>query len=176
MSQLLHAGRVGRPHGLDGSFHVVQATPQLLILGASLRIAGRDTEVVRRAGTDERPILRLALAADRDAIEALRGQELLAPRGDAPKLEDGEFWAQDLEGCTVMAGERELGTVTALIALPSCEALQLEGGLLVPMVGDAVKRVDLEARRIEVDAAFLALDRPEGELRQLRHQDAGPDA
>ncbi|MBA2262622.1 MAG: 16S rRNA processing protein RimM [Solirubrobacterales bacterium] len=173
MSELLHAGRVGRPHGLDGSFHVVQATPALLILGSSLHVAGRETEVVRRAGTDERPILRLTLAADRDAIEALRGEELLAPREAAPELEDGEFWAQDLEGCTVMTGERDLGTVAALIALPSCEALELESGLLVPMVADAVKRIDVAARRIEVDAAFLALDRLED---GPRHQDAGPDA
>jgi 16S rRNA processing protein RimM len=173
LSELLHAGRVGRPHGLDGSFHVVQATPALLILGSSLHVAGRETEVVRRAGTDERPILRLTLAADRDAIEALRGEELLAPREAAPELEDGEFWAQDLEGCTVMTGERDLGTVAALIALPSCEALELESGLLVPMVADAVKRIDVAARRIEVDAAFLALDRPED---GPRHQDAGPDA
>ncbi len=155
MSQLLHAGRVGRAHGLDGSFHVAQPTPQLLTLGASLRVDGRDTDVVRRAGTDERPILRLALADDRDAIETLRGQELLAPRGAAPDLEEGEFWAQDLEGCKVMAGERELGTVAALLALPSCEVLQLEGGLLVPMIGDAVKHIDVAARRIDVDAGFL---------------------
>jgi len=155
LSELLHAGRVGRPHGLDGSFHVAQPTPRLLTLGASLRIDGHATEVVRRAGTDERPILRLALASDRDAVEALRGRELLAPRGAAPELEEGEFWAQDLEGCTVMADERELGTVAALLALPSCEALQLESGLLVPMVGDAVKRIDVAARRIEVDAVFL---------------------
>ena len=157
MSQFLQAGRVGRPHGLDGSFHVAQPTPQLLTLGAWLRIDGRDTEVVRRAGTDERPILRLALAADRDAAEALRGQELLAPRRAAPELEDGEFWADDLEGCTVVAGARELGAVARLVALPSCEALELEGGLLVPMVGDAVRRIDVSARRIEVDAAFLGL-------------------
>jgi 16S rRNA processing protein RimM len=159
LSELLHAGLVGRPHGLDGSFHVAQPTPQLLTLGASLRVDDRDTEVVRRAGTDERPILRLALAADRDAIEGLRGRELLAPRGGAPKLEEGAFWAQDLEGCKVMDGERELGTVAALLALPSCEALQLGDGLLVPMVGDAVKRIDVVARRIDVDARFLALDR-----------------
>ena len=172
MSQLLHAGLVGRPHGLDGSFHVARPTPQLLTLGASLRIDGRDTEVVRRAGTDERPILRLALAADRDTIDALRGCELLAPRLAAPELEEGAYWAQDLEGCKVMDGERELGTVAALVALPSCEVLQLEDGLLVPMVGDAVKRIDVVARRIEVDAGFL-LDRPES---GPRRQDAGPDA
>ena len=154
---LLHAGRVGRPHGLDGSFHVGQPTPQLLTLGASVRIDGRDTEVVRRAGTDERPILRLALAAERDAIEALRGHELLVPRGAAPQLQDGEYWADDLEGCTVVAGERELGAVARLVALPSCEALELEGGLLVPMVGDAVMRIDVSTRRIEVDAAFLGV-------------------
>ena len=30
---MLVAGRVGRPHGLDGSFHVVDARPDLLASG-----------------------------------------------------------------------------------------------------------------------------------------------
>ncbi len=59
-------------------------------------------------------------------------------------------------------GERLLGTVSRLIELPSCEALEVvrdRGGqpLLVPMVKDAIRRVDPSARRIEVDLDFLAL-------------------
>jgi len=95
------AGRVGRPHGLDGSFHVIRPRADLLAEGAVLKVAGASREVVRRAGTDERPILRLAGCEDRDASEALRGEELRVPRGDAPALEPGEYWAEELEGCRV---------------------------------------------------------------------------
>jgi 16S rRNA processing protein RimM len=152
---MLVAGRVGRPHGLDGSFHVVDPIPALLGEGTVLRAGDREATVQRRAGTDARPILRLDLAADRAAADALRGTELVVDREAAPALEEGEFWAADLEGCTVADGDRVLGTVTRLLALPSCEVLELDSGRLVPLVHDAVREIDVAARRIEVDAGFL---------------------
>jgi 16S rRNA processing protein RimM len=45
--------------------------------------------------------------------------------------------------------------VERLMALPSCEVLELDTGLIVPMVRDAIRSVDIEAKRIEVDAEFL---------------------
>jgi 16S rRNA processing protein RimM len=156
-AELLHAGRVGRPHGLDGSFHVVEPSPRLLFVGAPIWVGKRPTEVLRRAGTDERPILRVALASDRTEVEALRGEVLRAPRDAAPPLDEDEYWAEDLVGCAVMAGERTLGTVRRLIAYPSCEVLELDGGELVPLVRDAVREVDPAARRIEVDDEFLGI-------------------
>jgi 16S rRNA processing protein RimM len=152
---VLVAGRVGRPHGLDGSFHVIEARPALLSL-PSFTLAGAARAVVRRAGTEERPILRLEGVSDRSAAEALRGTELLVARDDAPALGDEEWYAEDLEGCLVVDGARELGRVTRLVPLPSCEALEVDGDLLVPLVRDAVRSVDLRERRIDVDTGFLA--------------------
>ena len=157
-SELLHAGRVGRPHGLDGSFHVVEPAPRLLAQGAPIWVGERETEVLRRAGTDERPIVRVGLASNRTAVEALRGEPLRAPREAAPPLDGDEYWAEDLVGCAVVAAERRLGTVRRLLAYPSCELLELDGGELVPLVRDAIVAVDPAARRIEVDGRFLGLD------------------
>jgi len=155
---LLNAGRVGRPHGLDGSFHVTRPRGVLLTLGGALRIGSDMFEVVRRAGTEDRPILRLLGVDDRAGIEALRGADLLVDRAAAPQLPAGEYWAEDLAGCAVVtAGGRELGVVDRMRPLPSCEALEV-GDLLVPMVGDAVLEVDIAARRIVVDHAFLGID------------------
>jgi 16S rRNA processing protein RimM len=150
---VLVAGRVGRPHGLDGSFHVTQPRPALLA-APSLTIEQRTVRVLRRAGTDERPILRLEGVADRAAAEALRGEELLVPRTEAPVLGEDEWYAEDLEGCVVVDGSRELGVVTRLVPLPSCEALEV-GERLIPMVRDAIRSIDLEARRIDVDMEFV---------------------
>ncbi len=156
----LRAGRVGRPHGLDGSFHVSGASPALLVLGRRVMVGGRELEIVRRSGLADKPILRLEGCAGRTAAEELRGEELLVPRSAAPPLEEDEWWAEELEGCRVHDGAREVGEVRRLQALPSCEVLEIAragGGpdLLVPLIRDAVRGVDVEARRIEVDLDFL---------------------
>jgi 16S rRNA processing protein RimM len=156
--QWLRVGAIGRPHGLDGSFHVLQATPEALALGARVHVRGDERTVERRAGTDSRPIIRLDGCIDRDGADALRGEELLLARDRAPALEAEEWWAQDLEGCTVCDGERPVGLVTRLRALPSCEVLEVArdgGDLLVPLVADAVRSVDLARRVIDVDLQFL---------------------
>lgn len=153
------AGRVGRPHGLDGSFYVVGPDLDLLARGRHVVVAGQRAEVVRRAGTDQRPVVRLAGHSDRSAAERLRGLELLVAREDAPALEEEEWWAEDLEGCRVLDGAREVGVVRRLLALPSCEVLEVDrpgaGPLLVPLVRDAVRAVDPDEKRIDVDLAFL---------------------
>ncbi len=155
----LVAGRIGRPHGLDGSFHVTGPRPQLLSGTDAVWLGDERTEVVRLAGTDERPIVRLALAASREAVEALRGRELLVPREVAPPLQEDEWYAADLEGLRVVDGEREVGWVDRLLPLPSCEALEVSRPdgreLLIPLVRDAVRSVDLETGTVDVDLAFL---------------------
>ena len=152
---LLHAGRVGRPHGLDGSFHVTRPRAALLAVAGSVHVGAAVREIVRRAGTPERPILRLDGVDDRAGAEALRGTDLFVARADAPPLPAGEYWAEDLEGCAVVTPDgRELGHVEQLRALPSCEVLEV-GELLVPMVADAVLEISVERRRIVVDPAFL---------------------
>jgi 16S rRNA processing protein RimM len=159
----MSAGRVGRPHGLDGGFYVTGARPRLLVVGMRLTLGERPTEVLRRRGTDRRPIVHVTGVEDRSGAEAVRGLELVVQAADAPQLAEGEWWAGELEGCEVFDGERRLGVVARLMELPSCEALQVSAGedddgdgeLLVPMVRDAIRSVDIAARRIDVDMGFL---------------------
>jgi 16S rRNA processing protein RimM len=162
------AGRVGRAHGLDGSFYVTGARPRLLTLGSMLAVGERTVEIVRRAGTDEHPIVRLEGIENRNAAQALRGLELTVDLAEAPSLGEEEWWAGELEGCEVVDGERYVGVVLRLVELPSCEALEVRlaeevsdeparqaANILVPMVRDAIRDVDPLARRIDVDTSFL---------------------
>jgi 16S rRNA processing protein RimM len=150
--QLL-AGRVGRPHGLDGSFHVERAGHELAE-GTSLTVAGRTAVVERRAGTDQRPLVRLSGVVGREAAEALRGEELLVA-GTGGDLAEDEWLTVDLVGCRIEG----IGEVRRVIEGPSCDVLEVgEDAVLVPFVSDAIKRVDTDARVIEVDRVFLALD------------------
>ena len=67
------AGRVGKPHGLDGSFYV-EAPRHALPEGTALAVAGATHAIARRAGTDERPLMRLAGIED---PRPLRGELML---------------------------------------------------------------------------------------------------
>ncbi len=55
-----------------------------------------------------------------------------------------------------------IGTVVGLTALPSVDVLEVvrsEGDdLLVPLVGDAVRTVDVERKEIDIDLRFLGED------------------
>src|SRR5450755_1893200 len=122
----LRAGVVGRPHGLDGSFHVTSSSPELLREGRSVRIAGRERLITRRAGFERGLILRLDGCDARADAQALGGQELLVSREHAPRLEADEWWAEDLEGCAVHDSGQAVGVVRRLLALPSCEVLEVD--------------------------------------------------
>ena len=149
---------MGRAHGLDGSFHVTSPRPRLLTLGMPTDLG----EIVRRVGTDERPVIRLSGLETREAAEALHGQPLQVALEDAPPLAPGEWWAHELEGLAVTDGEREVGTVRRMLELPSVEVLEVErpdgSELLVPMVGDAIRALDVPGRRVDVDLRFLDAD------------------
>jgi 16S rRNA processing protein RimM len=158
-SERVEIGRVGRPHGLDGSFYVAVPEDEALTVGRRVEVAGAAAEIERRAGTAAKPIVRVSGCASRDAAEALRGTPLLVERSELPALAEGEFWADDLVGCAVSDGDIPVGTVSRLIGLPSCEVIEVrrDAGepLLVPLVSDAVRSIDLASRRVDVDLVFL---------------------
>ena len=59
-------------------------------------------------------------------------------------------------------GSKAVGTVRRMLELPSVEVLEVERPdgteLLVPMVGDAIRSLDVAARRVDVDLGFLDAD------------------
>lgn len=150
--RLVTAGRVGRPHGLDGSFKVDSPAHPLKV-GTAVSVLGAERVVERRAGTDERPLIRLRGVGDRDTAAALRGELLLVRESEAP-LAEMEWLAADLVGCLVPG----LGRVARVLAGSSCDVLELEDGTLVPLVSDAVMSVDVPEGRIEVARSFLGLE------------------
>jgi 16S rRNA processing protein RimM len=147
---LVSAGRVGRAHGYDGSFWVEDASHPLP-LGTAVVLANQETEIERRAGTDQRPLLRLRGITD---PRLHRGEPLLVDQ----ELGAGEWLASELVGCEVTG----LGRVRRVLTGPSCDVLELEDGTLVPLVSDAVVDLDADAGAISVDRRFLGLEDAEG--------------
>ena len=148
---LVTVGRVGRPHGTDGAFVVEGASqdPRRFEVGASLLVAGEPANVVvsRRVGKG-----RVAVRLDR-AVE--RGAEITVRREDLVPLDDGSYYVADLVGLEVVeAGGERLGAVLDVLPGPANDALELEGGLLLPLVEDCVLEIDVEAGRVLVAPGF----------------------
>lgn len=144
-------GRVGRPHGTDGAFVVEGGSedPSRFEVGRSLLVDGEPATVVvsRQVGKGRR-----AIKLDRPAA---RGAQLAVPRGDLGPLESGTYYVADLVGLEVREeGGRTLGTVSDVLPGPANDALELETGLLLPLVEDCVLEIDLESRTVLVAQGF----------------------
>jgi 16S rRNA processing protein RimM len=143
-------GRVGRPHGIDGSFVVEQASEDARWwqVGSRFLADGESVEVVGARRASGRPVVRL----DRD-VE--RGTTLEVERSDLPPTAPDEYYTFQLIGLEVVEENgRVLGTVADVLPGVANDVLSLDGGVLLPMVEDCVRSVDLEAGRIVVATGF----------------------
>ena len=143
-------GRVGRGHGLDGSFVVEDASddPERFAPGADLFVDGEAAKIVGAKRAGGRPVLRL------DA-RPRRGAALEVPRSALPPTAEDEYYVFELVGLRVDdKGGETLGTVVDVAPGVANDVLELDSGLALPMVEDCVQEVDLEGGRIVVAAGF----------------------
>jgi 16S rRNA processing protein RimM len=144
-------GRVGRPHGIHGSFFVEDPSDAegRFARGARLYVDGVEAEVVvSKRGAGGRPVIKL----DRDAR---RGTTLSVPRAELPEPEPDTYYVYQLVGLEVEEeGGRRLGTVAAVHNGPANDAIELDSGLLLPLVAACISDVDLAAGRVVVASGF----------------------
>jgi 16S rRNA processing protein RimM len=144
-------GRVGRPHGVGGAFVVELASqdPSRFQIGAELFVDGAPARVVESRQVGGR---RCAIKLDRP-VE--RGAELTVLRRELPVLPDDSYYVADLVGMDVLDENGEsVGVVRDVLAGPANDALELDTGLLLPLVDDCVRKVDLDGRRIHLNRGF----------------------
>jgi 16S rRNA processing protein RimM len=150
-SELVSIGKVGRPHGLDGSFFVDGASERngAFAVGVVVRVGEEQYEIVAsKHGSQGRPVIRL------DSPVA-RGATLSVPREALPELPDDEYYIFELVGLAVVEESgRELGRVRAVLDYPANDVLELDSGASLPLVEACVRQVDLAGGRIVVAPGF----------------------
>jgi 16S rRNA processing protein RimM len=148
---VVRIGRVGRPHGVDGAFVVEEASedPARFEVGAELMVDGEPARVtVSRQVGGRRRAIKLDCAA-------ARGAELTVPRADLSPLPSDAYYVADLVGLAVLDERgRRVGFVRDVLPGPANDALELDTGLLLPLVEDCVREVDLEGRRVLLNPGF----------------------
>jgi 16S rRNA processing protein RimM len=143
-------GRVGRPHGLDGSFVVENASeaPERFAEGASVYVGRERATVVGSRQARGRPVIKLDRAAP-------RGSTLEVPVSALPEPEEGSYYVFQLAGLAVEEESgRLLGVVRNVAPGVANDVLELDSGAALPMVGECVRSIDLGAGRIVVARGF----------------------
>ena len=143
-------GQIGRPHGIDGAFFVEQPSEdgRWWQTGATFLADGAPVEVVAHRRSSGRPVIKLNRPAERGAALEVEQEEL-------PATEPDEYYAFQLIGLPVVEENgRELGSVKVVTPGVANDVLELDTGVLLPMVEECILTIDLDASRITVAEGF----------------------
>jgi len=152
MSEFQQVGRIVGAFGLKGQVKVELLTDfeERLSAGRRLRLKDDWVTVETSSWHKNRLLLKLEGVNNVDAAEALQWEYLSAPPDDLELGED-EFLVSDLEGLkVVLADGTELGIVDEVAAYPAQDILVI-GELMIPLVKEFVKDIDLEKGVITVE-------------------------
>ncbi len=151
-------GRIFGSWGVRGGIRVDPFTedPETLTTFATW-LVGREGEwkeykVLEARLHTTQVVAQLAGLDDRDEALKLKGSEVAVPREWLPQPEDGSYYWSDLVGLAVVntAGEA-LGDVKELFSNGAQDVIDVAGDVKRLIPWTAVKSVDLEGRRIEVE-------------------------
>jgi 16S rRNA processing protein RimM len=145
---------VGKPHGITGAFFVERGSeaPERFSVGAQLYVDGEQAEVVESKRAGGRPVIRL----DR---EPRRGADLEVDRAALTDAGPDEYYVFQLVGLDVERADGvRLGRVANVEPGGANDVLELDSGLLLPLVGACVREIDLNAGTIVVERGFDEAD------------------
>jgi 16S rRNA processing protein RimM len=164
----LELGVITKPHGLRGEVHVRPYNVDSRVLDDvdEVLVRRRDehgepaAQPLKLVIENVRPtpdgswLVAFAGVVTRNDAETLRGAVVSVRRGDLPKLEDGELYAEDLPGLEAFAPDgTSLGRVRDVYSNGAQEVLVVataKGDIEVPFVEAHVGEVDVAARRIVI--------------------------
>jgi len=160
--RLVAIGEIGRPYGRVGEVHVTPLTDDLDRFGRVRDCVLLDTTregrepgrltAARRQGAGV--IVALSGCDSPEAARALGGRLIAVPESEALPLDDGHFYAWQLEGCRVVTEDGgEVGVVTGIEGTAAHDLWVVRGGErehLIPAVAEIVREVDLAGRRVVV--------------------------
>ena len=146
------------PHGLDGavSAESYSDNPRRFAAGAALSTAqGQVLHIVSASPHKGRLLLCFEGISDRNAAEKLRGLKLYVDQDQVEPLPEGSWYWFQLIGLEVRQEGRRLGELTDVLPYTANDiyVVKQDDGreLLLPALRSVVKKVDLEARVMEVE-------------------------
>jgi 16S rRNA processing protein RimM len=166
---LIRIGRIAGPHGLRGALRLRPDDPDSKTIAALervfLEIGGETIEYrvtgVSMAGHGAARI-QLEGVTSIDRAEALKGAAVMAAESDLPAPAANEFYYHQAVGCEVVLGDgTSIGTIAEVFPTGANDVFVVRGNgkeVLVPVIADVVKSIDIAGRRVTIEAVPGLLD------------------
>ena len=166
---MLRVGRISGAHGLKGALRFRPDNPNSETLEQVKRVflerdgASREfrlTAMTPLNATTQR--ITLEGIADINAAESLKGAVVMVATEDVPAAKPGEFYYYEAIGCEVFLTDgSRLGAIEEIFSNGAHDVWVVrdaEREVLVPVIEDVVKTMDLPARRVTIDPIPGLLD------------------
>lgn len=151
--EFVRVGQIVGAFGLKGEVKIEPLTDfsDRFLPGSRLRLNGDWVTVQTMRVHKGRPMIKLTGVNDLTHAETLKWKYLEATSKDPEELEADEYLVDDLLGLMVVTtGGEELGEVDDVLPYPAQDVLQV-GEMLIPMVKQFIKEVDMEKQVILVE-------------------------
>lgn len=160
----LKIGLILKPQGIRGEVKVLPLTDDpnrfIGLKNAFISEDKRPVKIMEARISKDSVYLFLEKVYDRNSAEGLRGQYLYIDREHAVKLPEGRYFIADLIGCAVVNLDGEELGVLEDVMQPGANDVYIvkrpDGSeLLIPVVEAFVKDINIQEKKIIVDASML---------------------
>ncbi len=152
---LLEAGKIVKPHGLNGRMKVVSYLEAGSVLESLEEVFIKNgnqkakLENVKSIKLNKKGfLLELEGVEDIDTASALAGCQVLIPSDKLEELPEGEYYWRDIVGLEVQTYDGEiLGRIVRVFPTGGNDVYVCTGGereILLPAVADIIREVDIE--------------------------------
>jgi 16S rRNA processing protein RimM len=152
---LLEAGRIVKPHGLDGRMRVVsyleegrvlESLEEVFIKNGNRKAEPKNVKSIKL--NKKGFLLELEGVEDIDTANVLAGCKVLIPSDKLEELPEGEYYWRDIVGLEVRTYDGEiLGRIVRVFPTGGNDVYVCAGGereILLPAVADIIRRVDIK--------------------------------
>lgn len=161
---IFRVAQILRPHGIKGEVKVYPLTDDLsrfkklreAFIERNWQYEPVAVEGSKRAA--EAVVLKIEGIDTPEQAEKLRGLYICVDRQHAVKLPEGTYFVSDMIGCSAETTEGEkLGSITDVFETNANDVYEIRGKrkLLIPALKKLLVRVDIENKRIVLDAQIL---------------------
>ncbi len=175
-ASLIRIGCIAGAHGLRGGLRFRPDYPESESIQTLERIFLADGDIDSDAALNAREYrivgisqlghgtVRLMLEGITHAnlAEPLKGKNVFADERDLPPPAENEFYYRDVVGCEVFLTDgRRIGSIEEIIATGANDVFVVrdeDKEVLVPVIADVVKEIDVAARRVVIEAVPGLLD------------------
>lgn len=156
---------IGAPHGVRGEARVKSFSGDPLAISDYGTLFAADGTAFEIEGgrllKEDMLVIKFAHLATPEAVKTLTGTELFIDRDNLPDPDEEEFYHADLIGLDVAEPGREpFGKILAIHDFGAGDIVEIRpasggGTWLLPFTKAAAPVIDLAARRVTIDPAFL---------------------